>query len=169
MRINLAEGPRQISLNSASLILNCLLSNNTRLLHDPFSLFWQWYIRHLQYILCVCKWWSCACTGRCVCPVFTPTGVLSVLPLRAHTVGLSQASLLHTQIPQLNSNRTSVVRCGRQTYERLYPVMLVRPDGSTVNIRYKEPRRMLMVSTISFTLCSVSIQCFLITTDLNKI
>ncbi|XP_070765403.1 large ribosomal subunit protein mL55 [Enoplosus armatus] len=77
----------------------------------------------------------------CVCPVFTRP----VLPLRAHTAGLSQASLLHTQTPQLNSNRTSVVRCGRQRYERLYPVILVRPDGSTVNIRYKEPRRILMM------------------------
>lgn len=74
--------------------------------------------------------------SRCVCSVFTRTGYLSVR---------SQASLLHTQTPQLNSNRTSVVRCGRQRYERLYPVMLVRPDGSTVSIRYKEPRRILMM------------------------
>ncbi|XP_048458321.1 39S ribosomal protein L55, mitochondrial [Rhincodon typus] len=42
-----------------------------------------------------------------------------------------------------NSNRTSVVRCGRQVYARLYPVLLVRPDGSTINIRYKEPKRIL--------------------------
>ncbi|XP_038572860.1 39S ribosomal protein L55, mitochondrial-like [Micropterus salmoides] len=77
--------------------------------------------------------------SRCVCPVFTRTGCLSVF------VRLGQVSLLHTQIPQLNSNRTSVVRCGRQRYERLYPVMLVRPDGSTVNIRYKEPKRILMM------------------------
>ncbi|XP_053177753.1 39S ribosomal protein L55, mitochondrial [Scomber japonicus] len=74
--------------------------------------------------------------SRSVCPMFTRTGYLSVL---------GQASFLHTQTPQLNSNRTSVVRCGRQRYERLYPVMLVRPDGSTFNIRYKEPRRILMM------------------------
>lgn len=128
---------------------------NIYMKETDLSLFWQWYIRNLQYILSVCKWWSCACTARCVCPVFTRTGGVSVLPLRAHTVGLSQASLFHTQVPQLNSNRTSVVRCGRQRYERLCPVMLVRPDGSTVNIRYKEPRRILMVSTISFTLYTV--------------
>ncbi|XP_051867626.1 39S ribosomal protein L55, mitochondrial [Pristis pectinata] len=42
-----------------------------------------------------------------------------------------------------NSNRTSVVRFGRQVYTRLYPVLLVRPDGSTINIRYKEPRRII--------------------------
>ncbi|KAM8874039.1 large ribosomal subunit protein mL55 [Spinachia spinachia] len=55
------------------------------------------------------------------------------------------AAPLHTQPPRLNSNRTSVVRCSRQKYERMYPVVLVRPDGSTVNIRYREPRRILMM------------------------
>ncbi|XP_037326221.1 large ribosomal subunit protein mL55 [Pungitius pungitius] len=55
------------------------------------------------------------------------------------------AAPLHTQPPRLNSNRTSVVRCSRQKYERLFPVVLVRPDGSTVNIRYREPRRILMM------------------------
>ncbi|KAM9358475.1 large ribosomal subunit protein mL55 [Symphorus nematophorus] len=75
--------------------------------------------------------------ARCVCP--------SLSALRSHGAGLSQASWLHTQVPQLNSNRTSVVRCSRQKYERLYPVMLVRPDGSTINIRYKEPRRILVM------------------------
>ncbi|KAK5869398.1 hypothetical protein PBY51_024119 [Eleginops maclovinus] len=68
--------------------------------------------------------------ARSVCPVFLHHG---------------QASLLHTQPPQLNSNRTSVVRCSRQKYERAFPVILVRPDGATVNIRYKEPRRILMM------------------------
>lgn len=65
----------------------------------------------------------------------------------------SQASLLHTQSAQLNSNRTSVVRSGRQVYERSFPVLLLRPDGSTVHVRYKEPRRILVmpvdVSTLS--------------------
>ncbi|XP_020487549.1 large ribosomal subunit protein mL55 [Labrus bergylta] len=72
----------------------------------------------------------------------------TVSPLRLHP-----AALLHSQTPHLNSNRTSVVRCGRQKYERLYPVMLVRPDGSTINIRYNEPRRLLLMpvnlSTVS--------------------
>lgn len=54
-------------------------------------------------------------------------------------------ALLHMHTPQHNSNRTSIVRCGRQKYERLYPVLLVRADGSTINIRYKEPRRILMM------------------------
>ncbi|XP_008280079.1 large ribosomal subunit protein mL55 [Stegastes partitus] len=85
----------------------------------------------------------CAPSGllsRCACPVFTCTGYQTALALSAR---LGQASLLHTHTAQLNSNRTSVVRCGRPKYERLYPVMLVRPDGATINIRYKEPRRIL--------------------------
>ncbi|XP_070688644.1 large ribosomal subunit protein mL55 [Pempheris klunzingeri] len=78
--------------------------------------------------------------SRCVCPVLPPrTDCSPVWPLRG------QASLLHSHTPQLNSNRTSVVRYGRQRYERLYPVLLVRPDGSTVSIRYREPRRVLMM------------------------
>ncbi|XP_076577632.1 large ribosomal subunit protein mL55 [Chaetodon auriga] len=83
---------------------------------------------------------------------WTRAGCLLLLPLRAQTAGLVQASTVHTQIPQFNSNRTSVVRCGRQRYERLYPVILVRPDGSTVNIRYKEPRRILMMPVNMSTL-----------------
>ncbi|XP_077439931.1 large ribosomal subunit protein mL55 [Vanacampus margaritifer] len=58
---------------------------------------------------------------------------------------LKPTSLAHTLLTRFNSNRTSVVRCSRQKYERSYPVMLVRPDGSTVNIRYKEPRRILVM------------------------
>ncbi|XP_075997662.1 large ribosomal subunit protein mL55 [Genypterus blacodes] len=65
--------------------------------------------------------------------------------VRTSTLQLVQASPLHTHTPQLNSNRASVVRCGRQKYERLYPVLLVRPDGSMINIKYKEPRRILMM------------------------
>ncbi|XP_030289295.1 large ribosomal subunit protein mL55 [Sparus aurata] len=72
----------------------------------------------------------------CICPTLTRAG---------HPSLLGQASLLHTHVPQLNSNRTSVVRSGRHRYERLYPVVLVRPDGSTVSIRYEEPRRILMM------------------------
>ncbi|GAA6092673.1 39S ribosomal protein L55, mitochondrial isoform X1 [Tachysurus ichikawai] len=54
-------------------------------------------------------------------------------------------SSFHTTNTQSNSNKSSVVRCSRQKYERMYPVLLVRPDGSTINIRYKEPRRIIMM------------------------
>ncbi|XP_067846355.1 large ribosomal subunit protein mL55 isoform X1 [Heptranchias perlo] len=50
---------------------------------------------------------------------------------------------VHSMTRRNNSNRTSIVRCGRQAYGRLYPVLMVRPDGSTINIRYKEPKKMI--------------------------
>ncbi|XP_038130550.1 39S ribosomal protein L55, mitochondrial, partial [Cyprinodon tularosa] len=56
-----------------------------------------------------------------------------------------RSSFLHGTGAQLGSNRTSVVRCGRQKYERQYPVLLVQPDGSTVSIRYPAPRRILLM------------------------
>ncbi|XP_055778701.1 39S ribosomal protein L55, mitochondrial-like [Salvelinus fontinalis] len=62
-------------------------------------------------------------------------------------------SSLHTTTTQHNSNKTSIVRSSRQKYERFYPLLLVQPDGSTINIRYKEPKRILMmpvdISTLS--------------------
>ncbi|KAM9476054.1 large ribosomal subunit protein mL55 [Clarias gariepinus] len=64
-----------------------------------------------------------------------------VMPQRC----LVAVSSFHTTTTQSNSNRCSVVRCSRQKYERMYPVLLVRPDGSTINIRYKEPRRIIMM------------------------
>ncbi|XP_023677127.1 large ribosomal subunit protein mL55 isoform X1 [Paramormyrops kingsleyae] len=66
---------------------------------------------------------------------------------------LPAACTYHTTATRHNSNKISVTRSGRWKYERSYPVLLVRPDGSTVSIRYKEPRRILMmpldISTLS--------------------
>nr|6NU2_m Chain m, 39S ribosomal protein L55, mitochondrial [Homo sapiens] len=42
-----------------------------------------------------------------------------------------------------DSSRASLTRVHRQAYARLYPVLLVKQDGSTIHIRYREPRRML--------------------------
>lgn len=74
--------------------------------------------------MCVCSLlWQCAVTGA------TPTG--------RH---------LHTSSWRADSSRASLTRVRRQTYARLYPVLLVKQDGSTIHIRYREPRRMLGVS-----------------------
>ncbi|NWW86912.1 RM55 protein, partial [Rhynochetos jubatus] len=51
-----------------------------------------------------------------------------------------------------NSNRTSVSHLHRHLYGRLYPVLLVKTDGSTVRFRYKEPKRILMLPLDSNTL-----------------
>ncbi|EHB18110.1 39S ribosomal protein L55, mitochondrial [Heterocephalus glaber] len=42
-----------------------------------------------------------------------------------------------------DSTRAAFTRLHRQAYPRLYPVLLVKQDGSTIHIRYREPRRML--------------------------
>ncbi|KAM9287981.1 large ribosomal subunit protein mL55 isoform 1-T2 [Cariama cristata] len=51
-----------------------------------------------------------------------------------------------------NSNRTSVSHLHRQLYGRLYPVLLVKTDGSTIRFRYKEPKRILVLPLDSSTL-----------------
>ncbi|XP_005350038.1 39S ribosomal protein L55, mitochondrial [Microtus ochrogaster] len=50
---------------------------------------------------------------------------------------------LHTSSRRADSSRASLTRLRRQAYARLYPVLLVKQDGSTIHIRYREPRRML--------------------------
>ncbi|XP_074841394.1 large ribosomal subunit protein mL55 [Carettochelys insculpta] len=71
------------------------------------------------------------------------TRTLGVLQQGAMHRLLPIACHLHTSLSQQDSNRTSIARIQRKTYGRLYPVLLVRPDGSTLHIRYKEPRRIL--------------------------
>ncbi|KAM9097647.1 39S ribosomal protein L55, mitochondrial isoform X1 [Sarcophilus harrisii] len=58
-------------------------------------------------------------------------------------IGFPTLHHLHTSSIQLNSNRASLTRMHRKMYARLYPVMLVKQDGSTIRIRYREPRRIL--------------------------
>ncbi|XP_044804360.2 39S ribosomal protein L55, mitochondrial isoform X1 [Bubalus bubalis] len=50
---------------------------------------------------------------------------------------------LYTSSWRADCNRASLTRVHRQTYARLYPILLVKQDGSTIHIRYPEPRQML--------------------------
>ncbi|XP_073417121.1 large ribosomal subunit protein mL55 [Dendrobates tinctorius] len=79
------------------------------------------------------------------------TAILRGLPCSALR-SLSLCSF-HTSAEQQHSNRACIGRSGRTTFLRSYPVLLVQPDGSTVTIEYKEPRRMLVmpidISTLS--------------------
>ncbi|MXQ93373.1 hypothetical protein E5288_WYG021090 [Bos mutus] len=50
---------------------------------------------------------------------------------------------LYTSSWRADCNRASLTRVHRQTYARLYPILLVKQDGSTIHIRYPEPRRIL--------------------------
>ncbi|XP_076994041.1 large ribosomal subunit protein mL55 [Tamandua tetradactyla] len=54
---------------------------------------------------------------------------------------------LHTSSWRADCNRAALTRIHRQMYARLYPVLLVKQDGSTIHIRYREPRRMLALPT----------------------
>ncbi|XP_059078806.1 large ribosomal subunit protein mL55-like [Tigriopus californicus] len=44
----------------------------------------------------------------------------------------------------LNANRAVVTKIGRTIYERTYPdTLMVKPDGSTIRIRYHIPRQII--------------------------
>ncbi|NXL13483.1 RM55 protein, partial [Setophaga kirtlandii] len=51
-----------------------------------------------------------------------------------------------------NSNRAAIGHLHRQHYGRLYPLLLVSTDGSTIRLRYGEPKRILMMPLDSNTL-----------------
>ncbi|XP_066209061.1 large ribosomal subunit protein mL55 [Saccopteryx leptura] len=78
------------------------------------------------------------------------SGVMAVVGnmlglLQQHVVmGAAPVSrCLHMSSYRADSNRALLTRVHRQAYARLYPVLLVKQDGSTIHIRYREPRRML--------------------------
>ncbi|XP_036306510.1 39S ribosomal protein L55, mitochondrial [Pipistrellus kuhlii] len=50
---------------------------------------------------------------------------------------------LHISSCRADSSRASLTRVHRQAYARFYPMLLVKQDGSTIHIRYREPRRVL--------------------------
>ncbi|XP_069970662.1 large ribosomal subunit protein mL55 [Penaeus vannamei] len=58
-----------------------------------------------------------------------------LLPL-ARSFGTSARS-------DINCHRASIARIGRLTYTRMYPVSIVQTDGSTINVRYHEPRKII--------------------------
>lgn len=43
----------------------------------------------------------------------------------------------------LNSNTAIIAKVHRKMYARLYPTTVVLPDGSSFNIRYYEPRKII--------------------------
>ncbi|XP_071416073.1 large ribosomal subunit protein mL55 isoform X2 [Pithys albifrons albifrons] len=66
---------------------------------------------------------------------------------------LRAVSRLPLAVPaRANSNRASIGHLQRQHYGRLYPVLLVGTDGSTTHLRYREPKRILMLPLDSTTL-----------------
>eukprot|EP00092_Neocalanus_flemingeri_P008124 GFUD01008764.1.p1 GENE.GFUD01008764.1~~GFUD01008764.1.p1 ORF type:complete len:112 (+),score=27.27 GFUD01008764.1:58-393(+) len=56
--------------------------------------------------------------------------------------------LLSTPLPQmsvryLNANRCVVTKVKRARFARLHPTMAVLPDGSTITIKYSEPKHLI--------------------------
>lgn len=52
------------------------------------------------------------------------------------------------QVRNLNANRVVVTKIKRATYCRKYPTLLVKPDGSTITIKYHEPREIIKLPVI---------------------
>ncbi|KAJ8039781.1 39S ribosomal protein L55, mitochondrial [Holothuria leucospilota] len=48
-----------------------------------------------------------------------------------------------TPCSRWNSNRTSIAQTNRKVYPRVYPTVVVNPDGSSYRIKYTEPRKIL--------------------------
>ncbi|KAM6375219.1 large ribosomal subunit protein mL55 [Alca torda] len=106
-------------------------------------------------------WWGGvpeeAASCPALCPVEDPSSLacttmaalgraLSALRLRAKLPPPAATSA------RTNSNRAAISHLHRQLYGRLYPVLLVKLDGSTVRLRYREPKRILMLPLDSNTL-----------------
>uniref|UniRef100_A0A1A9VR26 39S ribosomal protein L55, mitochondrial n=1 Tax=Glossina austeni TaxID=7395 RepID=A0A1A9VR26_GLOAU len=57
------------------------------------------------------------------------------------------------QISAISSSSASVTRLHRAVYTRQYPLVMILPDGSSINVRYTEPRKIvklpLDLSTLS--------------------
>lgn len=54
---------------------------------------------------------------------------------------------------KLSSASAQVTKIHRKVYARMYPTVLVLPDGSSVNIRYHEPRKII---TLPLNLATLS-------------
>ncbi|CAD7086081.1 unnamed protein product [Hermetia illucens] len=57
------------------------------------------------------------------------------------------------QYRSISSSSAAVTKIHRSVYSRSYPTIVVLPDGSSINIRYHEPRKIIKlpldVSTLS--------------------
>ncbi|XP_032792962.1 39S ribosomal protein L55, mitochondrial [Daphnia magna] len=68
------------------------------------------------------------------------TRTIRLVKMSRYFTKLRSSIPLIIQTRQLNGHRASIASIGRAIYVRTYPTMLVQPDGSTITIRYKEPR-----------------------------
>ena len=59
-------------------------------------------------------------------------------------------SLQTSACQAINSHVASISKIKRSVYARTYPTILVMEDGSSIHIRYHEPREIITVSTFLF-------------------
>ncbi len=55
---------------------------------------------------------------------------------------------IEQQFRYFHSNRASISLIKRSKYCRLYPVLMVYPDGSTVTVRHSEPRAIIKLPVL---------------------
>ena len=54
-------------------------------------------------------------------------------------------SCLQSSVREYNANRSNICKISRTKYCRLYRVLLVFPDGSTVTVRHQEPQSLIQL------------------------
>ncbi|KAH9488820.1 39S ribosomal protein L55, mitochondrial [Bulinus truncatus] len=86
---------------------------------------------------------SCDSVWETTLSYFKMAASLAKLRLLHRSVGRQVSGVPLLQNARSNSNTTSICRVQRFAYPRTYPTLLVYPDGSTINIRYKEPREII--------------------------
>nr|ALS04954.1 mitochondrial 39S ribosomal protein L55 [Pseudodiaptomus poplesia] len=62
--------------------------------------------------------------------------------LLTRMVGLCRlpATALQDSVRHLNANRAAITKIKRERFARVYPTTAVLPDGSTISVKYHEPR-----------------------------
>lgn len=59
------------------------------------------------------------------------------------TMNRPQILLKHILQRKLSSASAEITKIHRKVYARTYPTVMVLPDGSSINIRYHEPRQII--------------------------
>lgn len=55
-------------------------------------------------------------------------------------------------VRHLNANRAVITKRKRSLYTKMYPALMVNPDGSTINISYNTPRKIIRMP-VNFDSC----------------
>ncbi|XP_054153922.1 39S ribosomal protein L55, mitochondrial-like [Oppia nitens] len=68
-----------------------------------------------------------------------------LLPKNHHLIDHQMSTPSVTSVRHFNANRAAICRISRTKYCRLYPALLVYPDGSTVTVRHAEPQHIIQI------------------------